>query len=100
MRRFLKTFFLNESAEPLPNWQVVFRTTLDFEAEILKATLADAGIDAVLFTKRDRMFSFFTSEQPFEVWVRAEALEEAARLITAYQQQSVAINALTKEQSN
>ncbi|MFQ3598429.1 MAG: DUF2007 domain-containing protein [Chloroherpetonaceae bacterium] len=100
MRRFLTTFFLNQSDEPLPNWQVAFRTTLDFEAEILKATLADAGIDAVMFTKRDRMFSFFTNEQPFELWVRAEALEEATRLIAAYQQQSVAINALTKEQSN
>ncbi len=100
MRRFLTTFFLNQPDEPPPNWQVVFRTTLDFEAEILKATLADAGIDAVLFTKRDRMFSFFTSEQPFELWVRAEMLEEAMRLITAYQQQSIAINTLTKEQSN
>lgn len=100
MRRFLTTFFFNEPAEPLPNWQVVFRTTVDFEAEILKATLADAGIDAVLFTKRDRMFSFFTSEQPFELWVRAEAIEEATRLIAAYQQKRRDINALTKEQSN
>jgi hypothetical protein len=100
MRRFLTTFFLNEPAEPLPNWQVVFRTTLDFEAEILKATLADAGIEAVIFTKRDRMFSFFTNEQPFELWVRAEAFEEAARLIAEYQQRSLDINALTKEQSN
>lgn len=100
MRRFLTTFFLNQPTEQPPNWQVAFRTTLDFEAEILKATLADAGIDAVLFTKRDRMFSFFTSEQPFELWVRAEAFEEAARLIAEYQQQHVAINALTKEQSN
>ncbi len=100
MKRFLTTFFFNEPVEPLPNWQVVFRTTLDFEAEILKATLADAGIGAVIFTKRDRMFSFFTSEQPIELWVRAEMLEEATRLITEYQQQSLAINAVTKEQSN
>lgn len=100
MRRFFTTFFFNKPAEPLPNWQVVFRTMLDFEAEILKATLADAGIETVLFTKRDRMISFFTSEQPLELWVRAEMLEEASRIIVAYQQQSVAINALTKEQSN
>ncbi len=100
MRRFLTTLFFNQPAEPLPNWQVAFRTTLDFEAEILKATLADAGIESVLFTKRDRMFSFFTDEQPFELWVRAEALEEATRLIAEYQQQRLAINALTKEQSN
>ncbi|MGQ9806440.1 MAG: putative signal transducing protein [Chlorobiales bacterium] len=100
MRRFFTTFFFNKPVEPLPNWQVVFRTMLDFEAEILKATLADAGIESVLFTKRDRMFSFFTSEQPLELWVRAEMLEEASRIIVAYQQQSVAINALTKEQSN
>lgn len=78
----------------------MFRTTLDFEAEILKATLADAGIDAVMIAKRDRMFSFFVCEQPFEVWVRAEAVEEATRLISEYQRQSVAINAVTKEQSN
>lgn len=66
MKRFLTRLFLlpsltkfeNNPAEPLPNWQVAFRTTLDFEAELLKATLADAGIRAVIFTKRDRMFSF------------------------------------------
>ncbi len=79
---------------------MVFRTTLDFEAEILKATLADAGIRAVIFTKRDRMFSFFANEQPIELWVRAEMLEEATRLIAEYEQQRVSINALTKEQSN
>ncbi len=108
MKQFLtRLFFLpssarldNEPAETLPNWQVAFRTTLDFEAEILKATLADAGIETVLFTKRDRMFSFFTNEQPLELWVRAEVLEEARRLIAEYEQQRVSINALTKEQSN
>ncbi len=108
MKRFLSRLFLSpsstrlehESDEPSPNWQVVFRTTLDFEAEILKATLADAGIRAVIFTKRDRMFSFFTSEQPIELWVRDEMLEEAKRLIAEYEHQRVAINALKKEQSN
>ncbi len=108
MKRFLSRLFLSPSSarveheahEPSPNWQVVFRTTLDFEAEILKATLADAGIRAVIFTKRDRMFSFFTNEQPLELWVRAELLEEAMRLIAEYEQQRVSINALTKEQSN
>ncbi len=100
MRRFLTTFLFKNSAKSLSSWQVVFRTIFDFEAEILKATLADAGIESVLFSKRDRMFSFFTSEQPFELWVRAEAVEEAIRLIAEYQQQCLSINALTKEQSN
>ncbi|MCS6988832.1 MAG: DUF2007 domain-containing protein [Chloroherpetonaceae bacterium] len=99
MRRLFKSVFFSQNIEPT-HWRVAFRTTVDFEAEILKATLSDAGIEAVIFTKRDRMFSFFASPQPIEVWVRAEDFEEATRLVADYHRQNAPINALTKEQCN
>jgi hypothetical protein len=96
----MKRFFQSRDFKPSIHWQVVFCTTLDFEAELLKASLSDAGIDAVIFTKRDRMFSFFAHEQPIELLVRSESVEEATKLIDEYHRQNAAINSLSKEQSN
>ncbi len=106
MKRFLTrllpslSWLEHQTPKSAPDWQVVFRTMLDFEAEMLKATLADAGICAVIYTKRDRMWSCFANPQPIELWVGAEALEEAKRLVAEYYQQRVPIDSLTKEQSN
>lgn len=93
-------FFRSNDAKTPIYWQVVFSTALDFEAELIRASLSDAGIEAVIFTKRDRMFSFFASHQPIELLVRAESAGEAAKLIAEYHKQSATINSLSKEQSN
>lgn len=102
MRRLfehVKRVFFSPAVAP-QHWRLAFRATHDFEAELLKATLSDAGIEAVIFTKRDRMFSFFASPQPIEVWVRTEDFDDAIRLVADYQRQNAPINALTKEQCN
>lgn len=39
------------------NWKTVFKAEDEFEAEVIKAKLAEAGIEAILFNRSDSMFT-------------------------------------------
>lgn len=64
-------------------WEVVFETNTDYEAEIVRDRLDDAGLRAVVDTKRDHAF-FLTVGDLARVLVRVPQEElEAARAVLA-----------------
>jgi hypothetical protein len=41
----------------MDGWVEVFKTGIDYEAELVRDRLDDSGIEAVIMTKKDRSFS-------------------------------------------
>lgn len=66
------------------NWAVAVHTNTEYEAQMIKANLEGAGIDAVVLSQGDRMF--FTTMGDLavtEVMVPRMQLEEAKKIIRA-----------------
>ncbi len=45
------------SDKQVDGWMTIYSTSTDYEAELVKDRLVDAGVDAVILTHRDRAFS-------------------------------------------
>lgn len=66
------------------DWVVVFRTGTDYEADIVRDRLDDAGIKAVVLTQRDHAFNLTVGDlAPVNVLVPPESVSEAAAILDA-----------------
>lgn len=66
------------------DWVSVFSTTTDYEADIVRDRLADAGIAAVVHTQRDHAFNLTVGElAQVHVMVRHDQAAEARDLVDA-----------------
>jgi hypothetical protein len=65
-------------------WEVVFKTNTDYEAEIVRDRLDDAGLPAIVDTKRDHAF-FLTVGDLAQVMVRVPKTyaDEARRILAS-----------------
>jgi len=64
------------------DWVEVFRTSTDYEADIVRDRLDDAGIPAVVFTQRDHVFNLNVGNLALvSVRVPARYAEAARRLL-------------------
>ena len=65
-------------------WVEVFSSTTDFEADLVRDRLGDAGIDAVVYTQRDHAFNLTVGElAQVRVLVPPDRADEARALATA-----------------
>lgn len=67
------------------DWEVVFKTNTDYEAELVRDRLDDAGLPAVVDTRRDHAFSLTVGDLS-QVMVRVPKsyVEEARRILDAH----------------
>lgn len=67
----------------LEDWKVIYSTQDFIEAEMMKANLSGADIEAIVFSKEDRMRLnlSFVGSAPIKIFVRKESVEEATRII-------------------
>lgn len=66
-------------------WVSVFRTGTDYEADIVRDRLDDAGIPAVVLTQRDHAFNLTVGDlASVNVMVPPERVDEAAALLDAH----------------
>lgn len=64
------------------DWVEVFRSSTDYEADIVRDRLDDAGIPAVVFTQRDHVFNLNVGNLArVSVRVPAQHAEEARRVL-------------------
>ncbi len=64
------------------DWVPVFRTSTDYEAEIVRDRLSDAGIPAVIENKRDHAFNLTIGDMArIRVLVQADYEEEALSVL-------------------
>ncbi len=67
---------------PSMDWVPVFRTGTDYEAEIVRDRLSDAGIPAVLENKRDHAFNLTIGDMArIRVMVQADYEKEALSIL-------------------
>ena len=63
-------------------WIAVFQTSTDYEADIVRDRLDDAGIPAVVLTQRDHAFNLNVGDlASVNVMVPPERIDEAAALL-------------------
>jgi len=67
----------------LDDWKVVHSTNDLIEAEMLKANLSGADIEAIIFSKEDRMRLnlSYVGSAPIKLFVKSEFFEEASQII-------------------
>jgi hypothetical protein len=64
------------------DWIAVFRTGTDYEADLVRDRLDDAGVPAVVLTQRDHAFNLTVGDlAPVSVMVPPEHVDEAAALL-------------------
>ncbi len=64
------------------DWIVVFRSGTDYEADIVRDRLDDAGVSAVVLTQRDHAFNLNVGDlSPVNVLVPPEQAERAASIL-------------------
>ena len=61
----------------MSNWQTVFKTTVQHQAEIVKAVLQDLDIQAVIVNKKDSSYLF----GQIEVKVESENVMQSLKVI-------------------
>ncbi len=61
------------------NWACVYSTAFDHKAEIIKDTLIQAGIDAVIVNKQDSVYKF----GEIEVYVNVNDVLSAKQIINS-----------------
>lgn len=62
----------------MDNWEKVFTTEQLYQAEIVKETLEERGINAVILDKRDSSYNNFGYR---EVYVEKSVAEQATQII-------------------
>ncbi|MCX7876138.1 MAG: DUF2007 domain-containing protein [Melioribacteraceae bacterium] len=67
----------------LSDWKEVYKTSDYIEAEMIKTNLASAGIDAVIFSKEDRMRLnlSYVGSAPIKIFVKQNDLETALEIL-------------------
>lgn len=63
------------------DYQIVYTTSEEYEAEMLKANLDGAGIEALIVPKKDRNFPAVGDLAVIDLLVKKEDFEEATRII-------------------
>lgn len=63
------------------DWDVVYTGSLEYEAEMLKANLEGAGIEALILPKKDRNFPTVGDFSVIQLLVRKEKRQEAEQII-------------------
>lgn len=63
------------------DYKVVYSTSAEYEAEMLKANLQGAGIEALIVPKKDRNFPAVGDLAVIDLLVRKESFEEASQII-------------------
>ena len=72
------------SGNTFEGWVVVFESGTDYEADLVRDRLDDAGIPAVVFTQRDHAFNLTIGDlAQVHVLVPAMHVEGAARILAA-----------------
>jgi hypothetical protein len=68
------------------DWIAVFRTSTDYEADLVRDRLGDSGIAAVVLTQRDHAFNLTLGDlSRVSVMVPPDQAEEALRMVHAVQ---------------
>ena len=66
------------------DWVVVFRSGTDYEADIVRDRLDDAGVSAVVLTQRDHAFNLNVGDlAPVNVLVPPEQVEAAESVLSS-----------------
>ena len=77
--------FINEEEQEvsLADWKEIFSSSDMIEAEMIKANLRGAGIDAIIFSKEDRMRInlSYVGAAPVKLFVKEENVETATQII-------------------
>lgn len=63
------------------DYQVIFTTSAEYEAEMLRANLEGAGIEALIVPKKDRNFPAVGDLAVIDLLVKKEDFEEASQII-------------------
>ena len=64
------------------NWVVVFKTSTDYEGDIVRDRLDDAGVSAVVLTQRDHAFNLTVGDlAPVNVLVPPDQVDEARAVL-------------------
>jgi len=70
------------------DWEVVFSSPQQYEAEMVKTNLESAGIEAIVFDKKDSSFPLGGELGEFKVYVPKDRVEEAKMIIEKLENQS------------
>lgn len=74
--------FRDKEDKPIDGWLTVFKSSTDYEADIVKDRLVDAGISAVVLTHRDHAFHLNVGDLAVvRVLVAPEQFEEATTIL-------------------
>ena len=72
------------SDQTYEGWIVIFRSGTDYEADLVRDRLDDAGIEAVILTQRDHAFNLTHGDLArVNVLVRPERVQEARDLLNS-----------------
>lgn len=67
--------------QPPENWVLVFRSTSEYEVDIVKAMLADNSITAEMINTHDHSFDAINVAQEIGLYVHKQDLDKAVRVI-------------------
>ena len=71
-----------EQKRKYEEWVAVFKTSTDYEADLVRDRLDDAGLPAVVLTQRDHAFNLNVGDlSPVNVMVPPDRLEEAREVL-------------------
>ena len=72
----------DEQKRKYEEWIAVFKTSTDYEADLVRDRLDDAGLPAVVLTQRDHAFNLNVGDlSPVNVMVPPDRLEEAREVL-------------------
>ncbi len=69
--------------QPPDDWVIVFRSTSEFEVDVVKAMLADSGINAEMINSHDHTFEGSNLTKEIGLYVHKNDLESAQKVIKA-----------------
>ncbi|MFA7418422.1 MAG: DUF2007 domain-containing protein [Melioribacteraceae bacterium] len=73
----------DEGEVSLADWKVIYSSNDIIEAEMVKANLSGAGIEAIIFSKEDRMRInlSYVGSAPIKIFVKENSFEDAMQII-------------------
>lgn len=69
--------------QPPDNWVIVFRSTSEFEVDVVKAMLADNNITSEMINSHDHSFEGANLTMEVGLYVHKNDLEKAQKIIKA-----------------
>lgn len=67
--------------QPPENWALVFRSTSEYEVDIVKAMLADNSVMSEMINSHDHAFESLNVNKEIGLYVHKSELEKAAKII-------------------